>query len=163
VKVAIRPGSSGDLEFVQRVATAALNEFGDYGRIVPEWLSHDGVLTFVAEHDAEPVGFIMVGFYRLEGPGSDPRGEAAYAADLLAIAVAPEAERRGVGRQLLDHAVVTARAARKRLPVRELRLSVADTNERARRRFVAAGFALVPGEHGRYDRGQRALHMSRPL
>jgi ribosomal protein S18 acetylase RimI-like enzyme len=69
----------------------------------------------------------------------------------------------GIGRRLLDHAVATARGARKRLPVREIRLSVADTNLKARRMFAAAGFVDVPGDHGRYDGGQRALHMSKPL
>lgn len=153
----IRPGGAADLDFVTRVAAGVLSEFGDYGKIIPDWLAHDGVLTFLAE-EALPAGFTMIGFYRIDGTQ-----EVAYAADLLAIAVAPEAQRRGVGRQLLDHAVETSCAARKRLPVRELRLSVADTNARARKMFIAAGFSDVPGDHGHYDGGQRALHMTKPL
>jgi ribosomal protein S18 acetylase RimI-like enzyme len=151
----IRAGSAADLEFVRRVAVAVFSDFGDYGRIIPDWLANDGVLTYVAEEEAVPVGFIMLGFYRVEGES--------YAADLLAIAVAPEAQSRGVGRRLLDHALATARATRRRLPVREVRLSVADTNARARRMFAAAGFVELDGEHGRYDGGQRALHMMKRL
>jgi ribosomal protein S18 acetylase RimI-like enzyme len=142
---------------VRRVAEEVFSDFGDYGHILPDWLVHDGVLTFVAEEDAQPIGFTMIGFYRVD------EATLSYAADLLAIAVAPEAQSKGVGRRLLEHAVATSRAARKKLPVRELRLSVADTNARARKLFVAAGFVDVPGEHGRYDGGQRALHMTRPL
>src|SRR5262249_60371296 len=102
-----------------------------------------------------PVGCTMLGFYPV------PRGE--YVAALLAIAVAPAAQGRGVGKQLLEHAIGQARGARRRLPLRELRLSVADTNARARRLFVRHGFRLMDGDHGLYDGGQIALHMSRKL
>ena len=49
------------------------------------------------------------------------------------------------------------------MPVVELRLSVAEPNARARRLFEQFGFHFVDGEHGRYDGGQRALHMARPV
>lgn len=161
----IRSAQPADLEFVGAVAGCVFSRFGDYGRIVPEWLSHDGVSTFVAEEEGERAGFSMLGFYRIDAlpdraPTSPP---GAYAADLLAIAVAPEHQARGVGRKLLEHAVATARAARRKLPVRELCLSVAEINERARRMFSAAGFVDVPGEHGLYDGGQKALHMRKVL
>lgn len=155
----IRAATPADLAFVRALAAREFAAFGDYGRIVDEWLAHDGLLTFVADGDGGPVGFTMVGFYRLE-EATTPQP---YAADLLAIAVSPSVQRRGVGRALLEHAVATARAARRRLPVRELRLSVADTNTRARRMFAAAGFVEEPGDHGLYDGGQRALHMVRVL
>jgi ribosomal protein S18 acetylase RimI-like enzyme len=156
--IVVRAGGAADLDFVRRVSIEVLAEFGDYGKIIPDWLEHDGVLTFIAEDDQRPIGFTMIGFYRLEGTR-----DVAYAADLLAIAVERVAHGGGIGRRLLDHAVATARGARKRLPVREIRLSVADTNLKARRMFAAAGFVDVPGDHGRYDGGQRALHMSKLL
>jgi ribosomal protein S18 acetylase RimI-like enzyme len=149
----IRPASPADFSFIRRLAVRVFSYLGDYGRIIPDWLSHDGVLSFVAEESGRPMGFTMIGYYRLDG---DAHG---YAADLLAIAVSPEAQHRGLGRRLLDHAIATARAARRRLPVRELRLSVAEPNQRARRLFVSAGFLDVPGDHGYYEGGQRALHM----
>jgi ribosomal protein S18 acetylase RimI-like enzyme len=163
--VTVRAARPADLEFVRLLGAQVFAHFGDYGTIIPEWLTHEGLQTFIADDESERAGFTMIGFYRIpDEPGS---GNAppmpAYAADLLAIAVAPTAQRRGVGRALLEHAIATARAARRRLPVRELRLSVAETNLRARRMFAAAGFVEVPGEHGHYDRGQRALHMKRVL
>ena len=161
----VRAAKPADLEFVRAVGGRVFSHFGDYGKIIPEWLEHDGVLTFVADAEGTRAGFTMLGFYRIDAlpelSPSAPTGD--YAADLLAIAVAPELEARGVGRRLLEHAIATARAARKRLPVRELRLSVADTNERALRMFQAAGFVEVSGEHGQYDGGQRALHMRKIL
>src|SRR5581483_4461116 len=122
---------------------------------LPGWLLHEGVLTHLAELDDRPLGYTMLGFYPVT------RGE--YVADLLAIAVAPAHQGAGLGRQLLEHAIAQARAARRRLPIREMRLSVADSNARARRLFVQLGFRLMQGDHGLYDGGQIALHMSRKL
>src|SRR5262249_54799601 len=95
------------------------------------------------------------GFYPT---GATPPG---LVADLLAIAVSPGAQGRGAGKKLLQHALDHVREAQKRLPVREIKLSVADSNSRARKMFARFGFKLVPGEHGYYDGGQVALHMSR--
>lgn len=143
------------MEFVRTVAIEVFSHFGDYGRILPTWLLHDGVLTHVAEDGERPVGYTMLGFYPI------PKDE--FVADLLAIAVAPDAQGRGVGRRLLEHAIAQVHAARRRLPLRELRLSVADSNERARHLFDRFGFTLLEGDHGFYDGGQLALHMTRRI
>lgn len=149
----IRPGRTSDHRFVGEVAIEVFSHLGDYGRIIPEWLSHEGVLLFILEEEGAPLGFTMLGFYRLPG------AQVTYAADLLAIALKPAAQGRGLGRRLLQHAITTARAARSRLPVRELRLSVAEPNARARRLFAGAGFFEETGNHGTYDGGQKVLHM----
>jgi ribosomal protein S18 acetylase RimI-like enzyme len=154
--VRIRRGTAADAPFVREVAEQVFAELGDYGRILPTWLVHDGVLTHVAEEEGAPVGYTMLGFY-----GAGPPRQHEYVADLLAIAVAPRAQGRGVGKQLLDHAIGQAALARRRMPIGELRLSVAEPNARARRLFQQFGFHFVEGEHGRYDGGQRALHMAR--
>jgi ribosomal protein S18 acetylase RimI-like enzyme len=156
--VQIRRGTAGDGAFVREVAVEVFAELGDYGRILPTWLVHDGVLTHIAEEAGVPVGYTMLGFYT-----AGPTRQNEYVADLLAIAVAPSAQGRGVGKQLLDHAIGQAALARRRMPVIELRLSVAEPNARARALFGQFGFGFVEGEHGRYDGGQRALHMSRPV
>jgi ribosomal protein S18 acetylase RimI-like enzyme len=156
--VQIRRGTTADTAFVRQVAEQVFAELGDYGRILPTWLVHEGVLTHVAEEDGTPVGYTMLGFY-----SASPTRPNEFVADLLAIAVAPSAQGRGVGKQLLDHAVGQAALARRRLPVTELRLSVAEPNARARQLFQQFGFTFVDGEHGRYDGGQRALHMVRSV
>jgi GNAT superfamily N-acetyltransferase len=154
--VRIRRGTAGDSGFVREVAVQVFHHLGDYGRILPTWLLHEGVLTHVAEEGGVAVGVTMLGFYPI-GSGSS----SGLVADLLAIAVSPRAQGRGVGKKLLQHAIEHVRDAQKRLSVREIKLSVADDNGRARRLFVQFGFALVPGEHGYYDGGQVALHMTR--
>lgn len=156
----IRRGGPADARLVREVAIQVFSHLGDYGRILPTWLEHEGVLTHVAEElqpGAEPraVGYTMLGFY--------PAARDELVADLLAIAVAPPAQGRSVGRRLLEHAIAQVEAAARRLPIRELRLSVADTNLRARRLFQQLQFKLVHGDHGFYDGGQLALHMARRL
>src|SRR3954453_17866333 len=107
----IRRGGASDVGFVRSVAVDVFSHFGDYGRILPGWLLHDGVLTHVAEEEHEgstrPIGYTMLGFYPI------PREE--FVADLLAIAVAPYAQGRGVGRKLLEHAVKHVNLAKRRL------------------------------------------------
>lgn len=153
--VNIRRAGREDAPFVREVAEQVFAELGDYGRILPTWLVHDGVLTHVAEAQGGPVGYTMLGFYTVE--------EGRYVADLLAIAVSPFAQGHGIGKQLLDHAIAQTVLAQRRLPVGELRLSVAEPNLRARRLFTQFGFQFIEGEHGRYDGGQRALHMVRKV
>ena len=154
----IRRGGAADAPFIREVAVDVFQHLGDYGRILPTWLLHDGVLTHIAEDAGVAVGFTMLGFYPIaNGSGSG------LVADLLAIAVSPHAQGRGVGKKLLSHAIDHVRDAKKRLPVREIKLSVADTNARARKLFTAFGFTFVPGEHGYYDGGQVALHMARAI
>ena len=151
----IRRGGPEDVGFVRTVAVQVFAHLGDYGRILPSWLLHDGVLTHIAEEDGRAVGYTMLGFYPI------PKDE--FVADLLAIAISPNAQGRGIGRRLLEHAILQAQAAQKKLKVHELRLSVADSNFRARKLFESTGFRFVTGDHGYYDGGQLALHMTRPL
>lgn len=151
----IRRGGPEDVGFVRTVAVQVFAHLGDYGRILPSWLLHDGVLTHIAEEDGNAVGYTMLGFYPI------PKDE--FVADLLAIAISPNAQGRGIGRRLLEHAIAQAQAAQKKLKVQELRLSVADSNFRARKLFESAGFRFVTGDHGYYDGGQLALHMTRTL
>ena len=153
----IRRGGPADAAFIRQVAVEVFAHLGDYGRILPSWLLHDGVLTHICEEAGAPVGYTMLGFYPLAPSGG------ALVADLLAIAVSPTAQGRGVGKRLLQHAVEHVRESQKRMPIKELKLSVADTNLRARKLFLEFEFRLVPGEHGFYDGGQVALHMARKV
>jgi ribosomal protein S18 acetylase RimI-like enzyme len=154
----IRRSSSGDHAWIQQTAATVYRPFGDYGSIIPAWLEHPGVIAYIEEsEEAEPVrrGFILLGFYEMVGA---PAGE--YVADLLAIAVDPGHQRRGVGKVLLGYAIHVARLAGRHSRVPEIRLTVAETNAAGRRLFSGSGFHVVDENHGAYDGGQRAIRMS---
>ena len=149
----IRAASSADADWVAALSGRVFAHLGDYWNIVREWLVHPYVFPFVVEDGGERAGFAMLARYRF---GDHWRGE------LLAIAVSPERHHQGFGRLLLEHAIRLARQPGSR-QIDELYLSVAEPNARARRLFESAGFALIEGDHGTYDKGQRAQHMRMPL
>jgi ribosomal protein S18 acetylase RimI-like enzyme len=120
-------------------------------------LGEGGALVMVAERAAEPVGFFVLAFERLGrsfGPWQRPA-----VARLNAIGVQPDLHGRGVGRFLLDRAVTLARDQ----GAVSLTLMTADTNARARRLFVSAGFQRLLVLERAYARGQRGIVMTRPL
>jgi ribosomal-protein-alanine N-acetyltransferase len=157
MSIVLRAASTADRGFVRDLSAQAFRAFGDYRELLPRWLSEPGVLTFVAVESGERLGFAMLGFYF-----GDEARTWCYA-DLLALAVHPAHRRQGIGRRLLARAIEAAVESRRSLDVRELRLTVADSNEAARRLFAAAGFAPDGLDHGRYDGGQVAIRMRRPL
>jgi ribosomal protein S18 acetylase RimI-like enzyme len=159
----IRRATRRDWSWIVSLASQVYGDLGDYGSIIPSWLDHPGVLTYLDEMEvgaAKPVlrGFILLGFYQ---PPGAPVG--AYVADLLAIAVAPDHRRRGVGRDLLEYAIHVARLASRTNRVPEIRLTVADTNQVGQRLFASSGFRVLDAHHGSYDGGQRAIRMTRAL
>lgn len=155
----IRRATPKDRPWIRDVAADVYADFGDYREIIPAWLAHPGVLTFVEESAAaERRGFILVGFYE---PEENPIGGSI--ADLLAIAVSPQHQGAGVGRRLLRHAIDLATIASHQMTVPELRLTVADSNAKAQALFASEGFVVLDAAHGTYDGGQAAIRMRRPL
>jgi ribosomal protein S18 acetylase RimI-like enzyme len=156
----IRRGGEADHPWIVEEGTYAYADLGDYRRILPSWLSQPGVLVFVEEEVASRTrrGFAMLGFY-LE---PNEHGESRPVADLLALAVAPPFQRRGVGKLLLQHIIATTWRVAEHSKVGELRLTVAGDNLIAQRMYERAGFAVVPST-GTYERGQLAVRMIRPL
>jgi len=161
----IRRAAAEESRFITSTATLVYAELGDYSKILPGWMAHPGVLAFVEADDAAPErprGFILIGFYTgWVDAKPAPAGE--LVADLLAIAVAPEHQKRGIGGRLLEFAIDFASEAAARAPVREMRLTVADTNLVAQKLFRDHGFEILDAHHGEYDGGQRAIRMRRKI
>ena len=143
-----------DLDFVRELAGEVFTQFGDYRKLLPKWFATPGVMTFVSESEGERTGYLLLAFFR-EGR--------TLVGDVLAIAVAPAHQGRGIGRMLMQHAVTVSEQVSEQLPVRAMRLSVADSNERAQQLFRSFGFREIEGDFGHYDGGQQALHMERPM
>ncbi len=153
----IRRSRSSDRSWIARVSGEVYGHLGDYGEIIPSWLDHPGVITFVEQVASVPRGFILLGFH-------DPQQHDCDAiADLLAIAVDVSHQRRGVGRSLLAYAIDVARLAARARGISELRLTVAADNRVGRRMYRRSGFEVLDANHGRYDGGQRAIRMTRSM
>jgi len=152
--VLVRNATAEDLDFIAALSGDVFTLYGDYRTLLPKWFRTTGVLTYVSESDGERTGFVMLAFFT-EGQG--------LVGDVLAIAVAPAHQGKGIGRMLMQHAITVCEQVNERTPVRAMRLSVADTNARAQRLFDSFGFRRLPGDFGQYDGGQQALHMERPL
>jgi ribosomal protein S18 acetylase RimI-like enzyme len=151
---ALRGGVARDQESVRLIADEAFSVFGEYGSWLPGYLAHPGVWSWVWEVDGEIVGFAMLGVIEPDEAG------AGRLADLLAIAVRSSHRGLGGGKALLDRVGEKGRELKSLLDVREVRLTVAEPNLRARAMFERFGFVAVPGDHGFYDKGQRALRLA---
>jgi ribosomal protein S18 acetylase RimI-like enzyme len=170
----LRPRLPSDDGFIYRLSDRI---FAPYSRhptgSMASMLSEHGALVFVADTRAvivapahpdpdacapgRPAGFFVLGFDGLPlrfGPWQRPA-----VARLNAIGVQPDLHGRGVGRFLLEHAEAVARDA----GAVSLTLMTAETNARARRLFVAAGFQRLFSLEQAYARGQRGIVMTKLL
>ncbi len=104
----------------------------------------------------------MLGFYAEQVPGTAAPGVQHVVADLLALAVLPQYQKKGIGTKLLEHVIEVAERVAPSSHITQLRLTVAEHNTGAQRLYARAGFHVVDGA-AHYDRGQRALRMVRQL
>jgi ribosomal protein S18 acetylase RimI-like enzyme len=158
----IRRAEVQDHAWIVATGAEAYRDLGDYTRILPSWLEQPGVLAWI-DHDLQGRGrgFAMLGFYTEEPAlknGSPPQ----VVADLLALAVLPAFQRRGIGSKLLVHVIEVAERVAPASHITQLRLTVAEDNRDAQRLYSRTGFQVVDGA-ATYDRGQRALRMVRTL
>jgi ribosomal protein S18 acetylase RimI-like enzyme len=131
---------------------------------LPSWFLHPGVEVYVdidADLECEEGrvrSFVLLGYFE---PLSESNKQ--LLVDLLAIAVVPNLQRQGLGRKLLVEAIGIASRAASGFSKADMRLTVSETNPVAQRLFSSEGFEILDPHHGTYDRGQRAIRMSRRL
>lgn len=150
----IRRASPLDHPWLVEVGAHVFGALGNYREILPAWLAQENVIAWVADVAGERRGFSVIGFFQ-EEPGN--------VADILALAVEPAWQSRGLGRALLQHAMAMAEATAAAGRLRELRLCVADDNFIGQRLYRSSGFQRVAGDFGAYPGGQRAVRMVFPL
>jgi ribosomal protein S18 acetylase RimI-like enzyme len=159
----IRRAEVQDHPWIVQAGAEAYADLGDYTRILPSWLEQPGVLAWI-DHDVHGRGrgFAMLGFYAEPVPGSPAPPVQHVVADLLALAVLQQYQRKGIGSKLLDHVIEVAERVTPASHITQLRLTVAEHNAGAQRLYARSGFHVVDGA-AHYDRGQRALRMVRAL
>jgi ribosomal-protein-alanine N-acetyltransferase len=144
----VREAGPADRLFITRLSGRAFRRFGSYAGIIQEWLDSGEALTLVALSGGRAVGFAMAAWIPppLTAPGET---------EILAIAVAPEARRSGIGRLLLRGVETAVRVAGAGV----IRLHTAMDNLPARALFEREGFQILGLERRFYPHGQDALLM----
>jgi ribosomal protein S18 acetylase RimI-like enzyme len=147
-----QPANETDLEFLSRLAAEVFSKYGKYDEIVPYWFLQRRIITEIILEGSDPLGYAMLELGRQKL--FEPRR-----AHLLAIAVCPEHQRKGVGSALLNHMEEIAR----KYGVGEMHLWTAQDNSPAISFFRGAGFGIIGSEDCYYPQGQPALAMSKKL
>ena len=152
-RVVIRPLRAGDQD---RVGALTLAGYDRYGRIEGPYRAYladpgrrvdDCTAVLVAELDGEVVGtvsFVLPGDAGWEGR-AEPEGDAGF----RVLAVAPEAEGHGVGRQLVTACLDLARQHGRRRIV----IVTMSWMDRAQRMYIQLGFRRRPDLDVRFPGG----------
>ena len=142
----IRNGTLVDRDFVADLSRRVFSAYGEYDRILPACLDDPQFHTIVSEQEDRPAGFCMLSI-------GDGIGE------VVAVAVDPRWQGRGIGRQLMEAIVEDARGTGLALLV----LKTATRNLPAQGMFRRIGFEETGRVAGYYAGGQTAIGMCKRL
>jgi len=148
----LRHALDGDLAYIEELSGRVFEVYGPYREMVGRWFQSRKAATLVALMGVRPVGFAMVG--RFSDPSRIP-----LTAELLAIAVEPRRQKRGVGRMLMEGIEEIL------LPmnVGRLFLHTAMENLPAQSLFARCGYRHSGAKSAFYPAGQDALLMTKDL
>lgn len=151
LKVDFRRADSHDLPFITRLSEKAFSPYGPYDEIIACWASFAHIITVLIEEKGLSRGFAMIN--PILETGSFPKAE------LIAIAVVPEYQGRGIGKILLKYMEELARS----LGIREMLIHTATVNRVAQGFFARNGFIRRGLVDCYYPMGQEAMEMSKTL
>ena len=146
-----RRANETDLDFISQLSAEVFLKYGNYDEIVPVWFSEPGVITLVIMERTDLVGFAMLAIERNK--------DKSLCAHLLAIAVTPGHQRKGLGSALLRHVEKFSRKS----GIGQVYLFTAANNQQAISFFQKAGFKVIGSEKRYYPKGQSALAMAKEL
>jgi ribosomal-protein-alanine N-acetyltransferase len=151
LKLTLRKANPRDLPFIVELSEQVFSAYGPYHEIIMRWASFPHIITVVVEEKGKSRGFAMI------NPIPGTRDEAK--AELLAIAVSPQYQRRGIGKRLLGYMEDLART----VGIEEMDIHTAAINKAAHRFFAKNGFIQRGSVDRYYPLGQKALEMSKTL
>jgi ribosomal-protein-alanine N-acetyltransferase len=146
--ITIRMALDSDMEFAHRLSKKVFSRYGPYEDMLERWFYSGTTETFLALMEKRPVGFAILGRYQSEW-GSH------QIAELLAIAVEPAKQKKGIGDVLLGKVLRKARE----FGIETLVLYTALENKVAQKLFKKHGFTPSGIKECFYPRGQDALFM----
>lgn len=150
--VMIRECRGSDRGFISRLSKRVFSIYGPYEETIAEWFDSGLAVTLVAELKKQPAGFVMLGRLLSEESGMDRF-------ELLAVAVEPERQKRGIARLLMEK--IEKRAVR--LQVKKLFLHTDIHNIPAQQLFIRTGYRAYQRKSRFYPEGQDALAMVKDL
>jgi len=151
-KTTIRPATPSDKAFIATLSGEVFSSYGPYRATVSQWFESGMTLTLISMAGDKPVGFVMIGTLPADSEGQKRT-------EILAIALTPEFQGRGIGRDLLQFAQKEAGA----LGEQTLFLHTARENLAAQKLFLKNGFRPVQSKPRFYPSGQDALMMVNDL
>jgi ribosomal protein S18 acetylase RimI-like enzyme len=147
-----RQATESDLRFIVLLSAEVFSQYGNYEKIVPNWFFDAGVITIISMEGSTTLGFAMLEVKKRKWV------EVSWG-HLLAIAVLPEHQRKGVGGGLLSHILGLARQH----GLMEIELWTAKDNLTALSFFQEAGFRIIGSVDHYYPSGHPAVAMSKRL
>jgi ribosomal-protein-alanine N-acetyltransferase len=151
-KTTIRPAKPSDKTFIAGLSGKVFSLYGPYRTTVSRWFESGVTMTFISMAEGRPVGFVMIGALPGEGDGETR-------AEVLAIAVTPKLQQRGIGEKLLRYAQQCVEG----MGEARLFLHTAKENLAAQKLFLRNGYRPVAIKKGFYPSGQDALMMVNDL
>ena len=151
-RIRIEAARAADIDFVERLSGRAFRKYGSYQKVIAQWFQSEMTETVIGHMDRRPVGFAMIGILRDETSAQN-------ICELLAIAVKPTKQHKGIGQKLL-------RAAEKKASgwqVERVFLHTAKDNTAARDLFTRNGYIPSELKAHFYPEGQDALVMSKAI
>jgi ribosomal protein S18 acetylase RimI-like enzyme len=152
VRVKIRSAGISDASFIGQLSGRVFHIYGPYEDIVSRWFDLEITATIIATMDKRPVGFAMIG-------DISNRWNLPQISELLAIAVEPEKQGRGIGDILIRE------VDRKALEfnIKRIFLHTAVGNLPARKLFTKNGYRIWEIKRDFYPKGQDAVMMSKEI
>jgi ribosomal protein S18 acetylase RimI-like enzyme len=151
MQLTFRKTNLRDLPYIIDLSKRVFSDYGPYDEIIAGWASLVHIITVVVEVKGEPRGFAMI------NPTLEVHNMAK--GELVAIAVSPEYQRRGIGRRLLGYMEGLAR----NIGIQRMVIHTAAMNKMAQRFFIENGFVGGGLLDSYYPMGQKALEMLKTL
>ncbi len=148
LQITIRAAEESDVEFAHSLSKKAFSQYGPYEDMLERWFQSGTTETLLALMEKRPVGFAMLGRHQGEWGSRQ-------IAELLAIAVEPGKQKKGIGNSLIQEIVRKA----SELGIETVALYTGIENMAAQKLFKKNGFIPSKIKKSFYPRGQDALLM----